>query len=78
MERPDVIGQARRHGRGPFAEDAGGDLLPQRPHRPAEIIRVHREIARGVVRVPVLAEAIGLPQGLGRAQRLGLFHDVLV
>lgn len=35
-------------------------LDPQRPHRPTEVVRIHRELGDSVMNVPVLAEAVGL------------------
>ena len=35
-------------------------FLPQRPHRPTEVVTVHREVRHGFMYLPVLREAVGL------------------
>ena len=44
----------------PWQPLAIGTLLTQRPHRPAEIVGVHREVGDRLMDIPVLGEAVGL------------------
>ena len=55
-----MISQAGGHRGGPILPVAVGVSQAQRPHHPAEVVAVHREIGDGLVNVPVLREAVGL------------------
>src|SRR5436305_2101979 len=58
LQRPDVIGEARRHRRSPVLPPAIFAPLPQRAHRPAEVVSIHRVVSHRLVDSPVLAEPI--------------------
>ena len=57
-----MIGQPGRHRRRPLLPLALLVPLPQRPHRPAEVVAVHREVGHRLVHPPVLAEPVRLPR----------------
>ncbi len=60
-DRPDVIGQARRHRWCSLSPTTLADGLSQRPHRPAEIVAIDREIGHRLMHLPVFRECVGLP-----------------
>src|SRR5438445_13850384 len=59
--RPDVVGQTRRHRRRPLPYPAVLVPILQRPHGPAEIIAIYREIGHRLVHPPILRERVRLP-----------------
>src|SRR5215470_5103619 len=58
---PDVIGEPRRHRRRLLLVLMLAHFQPQGPHRPAEVVAVHREVGHCLMRLPILAETTGLP-----------------
>ena len=58
---PDMIGQARRHRWRPLTSTSFADRLSQRPHRPAEVVAIDREIGHRHMHRPILRKRVGLP-----------------
>src|SRR5437867_5726943 len=66
-EGPDMVGQTSGQGRRSWLPLALRIPLTQRPHGPAKVVAVQREVTHGRVNLPVLGEAIGLPRLAGVA-----------
>src|SRR5262245_9359219 len=70
-QRPDAVREPGGHRGGARPPAALGVLLPQRPHRPAEVVAVMDKGRDRLVRLPLLREAVGLPRLAGVAVPVG-------
>ena len=62
LQGPNMISQPRCHRWCPLLSTAILGLGPQRPHRPAEVGPIRREVTHRHVDLPVLAEAVTSPR----------------